>query len=399
MLIFTSSTINAPITTTAMVRYRRIAPTNGSYYGGPARRSFASRGPDSCTIGYTAAVTTPTVAYVILNHLGGPQLARLVETILGSDPNGCVVVHHDRRHADVDLGGAADDPRVHLLRSTTQRDWASWPITAAILEAIAVAEAKADWIVLLSGQDYPTGPLGAFGATLGASGYDAFVSAHPLPESRPPSADTAGVYGWIRYHFRWRRLPGWILGRLGDLFTASIVAAVIRRVSLAQPFIFIWSLPAGGGDLIGIRSRTTPFGPGLRCYMGSTWLTLSRDAAATVRRFVAERPDVMDVYRRSVLADESLIPTIVINDPSLTVALDNHHYLRMTGAGDARAAVLTIADLPAIERSGRPFVRKVDVAVDPELVDRLDARIAAGRHRSHASDAATESDRAGGSRS
>jgi hypothetical protein len=347
-------------------------------------------------IGYTAAVATPRVAYVILNHRGGPQLARLVATLLNSDPEGRIVVHHDGRHAELDLGANANEPRVHVLESTTRRDWAGWPITAASLEAIAVAEDEADWIVLLSGQDYPTRSLTEFGAELDASGYDAFVSARPVPESRPPATDTAGLYAWIRTYFTWRRLPDWVLGWLGDGRARSRVASVIRRASLAQPWIFIWSLPAGGGDLIGVRRRTTPFGPMLRCYMGATWLTLSRDAAAKVRRFVAERPDVVDLYRTSVLADESLVLTILLNDPSLRVSLENHHHLRMTGAGEARAAVLTVADLPAIERSGRPFTRKVDLTVDPELLDRLDRRIQ-GDLVSQAGDAAPRSDPAGGS--
>jgi hypothetical protein len=329
-------------------------------------------------IRYTAGVATRRVAYVILNHRGGPQLARLVGTLLVSDPDGRVVVHHDGRNAELDLGPNADDPRVHALESKTKRDWAGWPITAASLEAIAVAEAKADWIVLLSGQDYPTRSLTEFGAELAASGYDAFVSARPVPESRPPATDTAGVYAWLRTYFTWRRLPDWVLGWLGDGRIGSRLASVIRRVSLAQPLIFIWSLPAGGGDLIGVRRRTTPFGPALRCYMGATWLTMSRDAAVKVREFVAERPDVVDLYRTSVLADESLILTILLNDPSLRVSLENHHHLRMTGPGEARAAVLTVADLPAIEGSGRPFTRKLDLTAEPELFDRLDARIQGG---------------------
>jgi Core-2/I-Branching enzyme len=329
---------------------------------------------------YRASAATPRVAYVILSHRGGPQLARLVGAVLASDPAGHVVVHHDGRHARLDLGASANDPRVRVLESNARRDWGSWPVTADILEAIAIAETDVDpdWIVLLSGQDYPTRSLTGFGAELAVSGYDAFVSARPVPESRPPASDTAGLYAWIRCNFTWRRLPDWVLGWLGDGRARARARSVIRRVSLAQPWIFIWSLPAGGGDLVGIRRRTTPFGPGLRCYMGATWLTLSRVAAAKVLRFVAERPDVVDVYRTSVLADESLILTILLNDPSLRVALENHHHLRMTGPGDARAAVLTVADLPAIERSGRPFTRKVDPTVDSEVPDRLDARIQGG---------------------
>jgi hypothetical protein len=290
------------------------------------------------------------------------------------------VVHHDGRNTGLELGARANDPRLYVRESRARRDLGSWSLAADVLEAIAVAEAEADpdWIALLSGQDYPTRSLTDFGAELAASGYDAFVSARPVPESRPAATDTPGLYAWVRYHFTWRRLPDWVLGCLGDGQTRSRAASVVRRLSLAQRLIFIWSLPAGGGDLVGVRRRTTPFGPGLRCYMGSQWLTMSRGAAAKVREFVAERPDVVDLYRTSVLADESLILTILLNDPSLRVSLENHHHLRMTGPGEARAAVLTVADLPAIEGSGRPLTRKLDLTAEPELFDRLDARIQGG---------------------
>ena len=83
---------------------------------------------------------------------------------------------------------------------------------------------------------------------------------------------------------------------------------------------------------------------------------------------LAARPDLVSLYRRSIIADESLPVTILCNTPSLRVCPDNHHWIRMTGAGLSHASVLTIEELPELRASGKWFARKFDPAVDGEVL-------------------------------
>lgn len=321
-----------------------------------------------------ASASSPKVSYIVLSHRNPAQIRRLVDRIIYSDPHGHVLLHHDSRAAELDLGVYAEHPRVHVSVSSSDRRWGSYTLVADLMEAIgkAMTLLAPDWLTVLSGQDYPLRGLSGFGEKLQRSGYDAFVSAEPVAERRPDVANSGALYSYARYHYRWYRLPGWLLGWARGERSQRVVQGVLRRVSMTQPLFFLWSLPSGGGDMVGVRRMRTPFGEGLKCYMGSQWLTISRRAADTLLQFEEQHPEVSGHYWRSLLADESMLQTILLNDPELRVADYNHHYVRMTGAGQAHAATLGLADLPTLEQSGKPFARKFDIDEDAAVLDGLD---------------------------
>lgn len=321
------------------------------------------------------------VAYLVLSHRDPAQVARLVDRLLGSDPTGHVIVAHDPAAGPLPAGGGPGRDRMHVMASASAREWGGFGLVADLLAAVAwtVNNTDAGWLAILSGQDYPVRPLAGYGAALAASGYDAFLSARPIPLKRPRSSDSAGLYAHARYYYRWWTLPRWVLGWTSGRRADRWVSGALRRLSAVQPFVFIWRLPRGAGDRIGLRRHRLPFGPAFPCYMGSQWLTMSRVAATEILAFTGRRPDVMDLYRRSIISDESLLVTILCNSPRLRVCPHNHHHIRMTGPGDSHAAVLTVADLDDLQASGRWFARKFDTAVDADVLDRLDVRILQGR--------------------
>jgi glycosyltransferase involved in cell wall biosynthesis len=317
------------------------------------------------------------VAYVLLTHRAPAQIRRLVDRLLRSDPAGLVVVNHDAASTPLDLGPYADDPRVHVRPASPGRRWGSYALAADLLQTIgwAVDHLDAGWLAILSGQDYPLRSLEPYGRQLSDSGLDAFVTARPVAPTRPPAADSGAVYTYVRYFFRWRELPGWVLGWVRGDRAVGLLRGAQRRLSMAQPFVFWWSLPSGGGDMIGVRRRTPPFTTGFTCYKGSQWMTLSRRAALALVAFTRAHPEVLKVYRESLIADESLPVTILCNDPGLRVATENHHFIRMDGGGEAHAAALTLADLEALRASGRWFARKFDEAADGGVLDQLDGDV------------------------
>jgi hypothetical protein len=317
------------------------------------------------------------VAYVLLTHRGSGQIVRLVDRLLRSDPSGVVIVNHDATRCRLDLGRYADHPRVRTRVASTSRRWGSYALAADLLDTIAWAAENVDagWLTILSGQDYPLRRLETFGPELSASGYDAFVTAAPVALTRPPATDSGSLYTHVRYFFRWYELPRWMLGWVRGAGVIALLRAVQRRLSVAQPFVFLWSLPSGGGDMIGFRRRTPPFDAGFCCFKGSQWMTLSREAALTMVRFARAHPQLSEAYRRSLIADESLPVTILCNDPRLRVASENHHFIRMAGGGEAHAAELTLADLERLRASGRWFARKFDESLDSEVLDQLDVDV------------------------
>lgn len=311
---------------------------------------------------YAARIVT---AYLVLSHTDPPLVARLVDRLLRGDPDCVVVVDHQADGPPLSL---TPSPRLHLRRSARPGGWGGFGLVAAVLDALVWmrSELDPDWVVLLSGQDYPAVPPAQTAARLRSDGHDAYVELwHDLAG---PPATVVQRWWHARYFFRWSLTPLNLPAR-GE----GLREGLQRRISFAQPWVFIWSLQRGGGTRIGLRRRRTPFGPGFTCRGGSQWFALSRKALASVIDQVERRPEIVRHYRRTLIPDESFFNTLIANDPDLRLADSNLHFWRFDGPGDSHAAVLEPADLPAIERSGRPFVRKVDA--DGELVAELDRRI------------------------
>jgi hypothetical protein len=316
--------------------------------------------------------------YVVLSHDNPEQVERLVGRLEAGDPSAQVVLAHDSTRTRLDESDYRGRPRVHLLASVGPRRWGRWSVTEGVIEALtwALDNLAFDWLTLLSGQDYPLGPLSEFREALAESEFDAFISAECVPAPTPLAASSPLRYMQARYFFRWYELSPRFLQRAARLpFTARALAGVRRRISFSQPFVFLWSLPRNGGEMVGFRRQRVPFDEEFRCYSGSMWLTLSRRAVATVNRFVGERPDVVDLYRRSIISDESLLPTIIGNSPELRVRWGNHVYSRMAGPGEAHSVVFGREDLDELLASGQPFARKFDQRLDSKVLDLLDARL------------------------
>ena len=314
------------------------------------------------------------VAYLVLSHQHPPQVMRLADRLLASDPTGHVVIVHDQAGGPLDPGGRAGDSRLHLHSGTEFRRWGGYALVGDVLDAMAwtMQELDVGWLTVISGQDYPLRPLSSFGRELTDSGCDAFISARRLSEQRPPASDSAALYAHARYHYRWYRLPRWVLGWADRGPVERVVRGAQRRLSAAQPFVFLWSLPRGAGDMIGIRRRRVPFDSAFPCWIGTQWLTLSRRAAAAMLAFLERRPDVVGFYRRSIIADESLLVTVVSNAPGLRVCSPNHHHVRMSGPGQSHPDVFRSSDMEELRACGRPFARKFDERVDREVMDRVD---------------------------
>lgn len=317
------------------------------------------------------------VAYIVLSHRDPAQVARLTDRLVRSDPNGQVVIAHDPAAGLLPLDGLASGGRVHVRLSSAVRRWGGFGLVSDLLESIewTLEHLDVGWVAILSGQDYPLRPLAGYGEELAASGFDAFVTARRVPFARPPADDSPGLYLDARFYYRWWRLPRWLLGWTHGRRVDVRVSGLLRQFSARQRWVFVWRLPRGAGDMIGVRRRRLPFDEDWPCWVGSQWLTLSRRAAEEIRTVLAARPDLVSLYRRSIIADESLPVTILCNAPSLRVCRTNHHWIRMTGPGLSHASVLTTEDLPTLRASGKWFARKFDPAVDATVLDRLDDQI------------------------
>ena len=286
------------------------------------------------------AFSTTAPACIVLAHEDPAHLRRLIEAL---DPFP-VFLHVDARTPQsVFLEMTEDLPeRVHLL-PRIRTGWAKWENVAAEVSGYraALATTDASHIAVMTGSDYPLADPAEISAFLAAHQDESFVASQPLP-----FADWGSSGGYARLRF-----PHWAWGK------RMIRVPLPRRIPRDVVF-------AGGSQL----------------------KLLARHHAAAVVETVDKRPDLVRFWRRSWIADETFVPS-VLNSPALTPDFgDEHvpHSLWWIGwDGEARKSPpwLTIADAGRL-LEGRTdgdgtlpdlFARKFSTERSTDLLDVIDA--------------------------
>lgn len=314
------------------------------------------------------------VVYFVCSHTNPEQVARLA-TVLSADGGGSqVVVHHDESRSRLDRATLKKLPGIHLLGSDGPPiEWGSFSIVEMVLRGMrwVLDNLEFDWLVLLSGQDYPIQPLPTIEAFLASTEFDGFMSGAPVETLKSRSAREARR----RYDYRYYRVPAprrILSNRLAARNMGSTRAA---SPSTTRSLLSVKAVPDGTAIYVGFRRLRTPFTSRFRCYRGAQWFTLSSKSVGAVDRFVAEHPDYVRYFRRTRIPDESFVNTIVLNDARLNVSSDDRRYVRFPIGGAPHPEILTIRDLEPMLASGKQFARKFDVGVDGTILDVLDERV------------------------
>jgi hypothetical protein len=335
--------------------------------------------------------------YLVTSHRNPQQVVRLVTALRRSSSDGQIVVHHDASRSVLDAGALSGMKDVHQLPFSMPVNWGDFSIVEMNLRCLdwITRNLDFDWLVLLSGQDYPIRPLPEFEQFIGEQRADAFLGTLPDWESfiagiepmavpaqrrvvedrisRHPDRRFIRYTAAFRYLYRYylvpdlgvqRRLPWRVRHRVRRW------GAVLRPA--LQSLVFVHPTDREGRSRIGFRRLFTPFSASFRCYKASAWFTLSRGAVLAVRAFVAQHPEFVSYYRRTIIPDESFIQTIILNDPALTTFDDNLVYFTWRDPSSGSPDVLTSADFAPMVASGKYLARKFDVTVDASILDRLD---------------------------
>ncbi|MDR2998289.1 MAG: hypothetical protein LBU78_09235 [Microbacterium sp.] len=320
--------------------------------------------------------------YVVLTHRDWPQVHRLSRAILTSSPDARVVIMHDSRRER--FPSYADDERIQIIDHGLACDWGSWELVEAALRGFAIArdEHDAQLVALISGQDYPTRPLGLWED-------EALAAQSWIGEARPLAYRPrwGRRYGegddrLTRYAYRWFRSPAEILrprmprwARLPEpvnRFWQRARRAVTLRL---EPMLSLRVVARGKGVHYGIRRFPEPFPAGHECWFGAQWVAVRRPELDRLLDVdLVEGSALRRVYRRSIIPDESALVTPLARR-SPAAAMPPATLQRWDDTLDG-GLTFTIDDLDEIVASGAPFCRKVDATASAELMDALDRRLA-----------------------
>jgi hypothetical protein len=287
------------------------------------------------------------VAYLITAYRDLVHLERLCAALEREDPSAVVLVQFDSGSPLAERATALD-VRVTLTRRPVR--WGDGSYVLALLDSLRMLMADEwDWVLVLSGQDYPLRPLGELHEQLEAADHSAYSPASGrLPDDAPP----AELVERYTYRYRWAHRP-WPTALRGlARRTGPIVSAVSRGLLRIQP------RPRGDGPGIGVRRRTTIFSDARPCYMGSDYVAMRRAACAELLARLDQEPEVVEYFAESFVPSEALFASVLRwNDPE-KVANRNFHFMRFSGRANPR--LLSPEDLPELWTLGAVFGRKFD---------------------------------------
>lgn len=271
------------------------------------------------------------VAYVVSAYKHPRQLGRLLRRL--STPTAAFAVHVDRKTRPSvfrQMRAAAEGvSNVRFVRRHVSH-WGGFGHVRASLKGLADIVERGidfDYLVLLTGQDYPLRSAAAIERFLGEAGGRSFMNHWPLPFA--PWGPRGG------------------LDRLEDWHVVTF-----RRLHVALP----------------LRRRLPG---GLKPFGGGAYWCLARPVAEYVHEFVERNPAYVRFFEHVLIPDELFFQTIVLNSPLADqVENDNLRYIDWTR--EPSPSILGVEDFPTLVGSGKLFARKFDETLDARILDMLD---------------------------
>jgi hypothetical protein len=297
------------------------------------------------------------LAYCILAHKNPAQVGRLLRAI--AHPENICFLHYEKRapraeHAEVERL-AKEIPGVYLLPSRPVL-WGRFSQVGTQLEGMRRAlECGRPWthFITLTGQDFPLWPQARMIEKLAAAKDASYVSFF----------DPFATDYWKNVEER--------LGRFH--LDSATLEWLLKFPGLGRWLRQICGWRDRMPSLPWVR-RQLP--EEFRYWGGSNHVILSRVAAAYIANDSNARR-IVDWLKRSGHPDETVFQSTLLNGPLAgTVVNDDRRAILWEREGEPSPQTLRCADLPWLRgkarEEGKLFARKVDLMVDPKLMDELE---------------------------
>lgn len=306
------------------------------------------------------------VCYLVQTHKNPDQIYRLVHKIKSLSPSAQVIVSHDFAKCELDRDALERLSDVQVLTSRGGRG--NFSVVQTYLDAIewlVQSGSDFDWLINISGQDYPIQPLSQVEKFLAESTYDGFMLYFEVFSKQ---SHWKIHEGYTRYHYHYRTL----VDHLSEW--QKQVLRPMKFVNYIQPF---FRVNFSYGITLGLRTPA-PFNQDFVCYGGSFLCTLSRKCVEYLHDFVGSNPAIVDYYKGVAVSDESFIQTILINSGLFNFCNDCKRYFDFSLTQNGHPRVLSVSDFPALAQSQAHFARKFDVAEDSQILELIDRELLQG---------------------
>lgn len=300
------------------------------------------------------------IYYLIQTHKNPEQIYRLIKKIKTSNADNEIIISHDFKNCDLDVK-RLNYQGIKVFNGRGGRgNFSSVQSYLNAVEYLIDNHIKFDWLIYLSGQDYPIKPIYEIDKFLSQTDYDGFVEYFNVFSLL---SHWSIQEGQSRYLFKYqsldilKRMPSWL----------KQLCVPIKVINYLQPFFRI-NLAY---EMLGIR-RKPLFNQDFICYGGSFFTTLSKKCIEYLHSFCKNHPEVIEYYQQVCVSDESFLQTILVNSRKFNLCNDNKLYFDFSKTKNGRPKILNISDYNAIIHSDAHFARKFDMDKDRIILDILD---------------------------
>ncbi len=312
------------------------------------------------------------ILYIIQTFKAPEQIQRLVQTIKRSSPSSEIIISHDYTISQLDVE-PLQALGVQVLKLKGKGGRGDFSMLQGYLDAIEWAynhQIQFDWVINLSGQDYPTQPLSAIEQFLELTNHDGFLNYFEAFSDREENP-WGSQEGRNRYLYQYWR-SGLVISK--QTLPSRVLGRLERAIEKIQPFLRVFSIY--DCLMMGTNARLPIFNKKFLCYGGSYYHTLSSKCVRYLYDFSQKNPGIVNYYRRTVCPNESFIQTILLNSGLFNFSNDCKRYLDFASEDDSsRPRTLSVKDYPVLIQDNIHFARKFEPAQDRTILDLLDARI------------------------
>lgn len=302
--------------------------------------------------------------YLILSHKNPKQIYRLIHTIKNASPDCYIVLSHDPRNCDVDVAQLEKIPGVYVLFATADRgDFSLVKNYFSAVDWLLNNNINFDWLIKLSAQDYPTQPISEIEYSLSKTQYDGFMEYFKVFSSESHWSIKEGSE---RYLYRYKKIP---LPLPNWLFSILKVTRIVNHLQKLFRVDFEYGLR------FGVKPKPI-FNDNFQCYGGLFFTILSQDCIKYLNNFYKNNPHIVDYYEETLIPEESLIQTILINSKKFKFYNECKHYIDFSNSIHGHPRLLTETDFDAMTQDNYYFARKFDLNSNSSILDILDQEFA-----------------------
>jgi hypothetical protein len=298
------------------------------------------------------------IGYIILVHQNPGQLVRLMRTLESNST--CFFIHIDKRKEIsqfMSFKGFSAIKNLYLLKRFNSY-WGSIGLVNATMEGIRSAlKHGCEYIILLSGSDYPIKSKEVIDQFLSKNRGKNFVSFYKMPA--PHWLPNKEINRIKKFYFH-------LNNKLFEYPNPPELKSKPRKLLNLILSIF---LP---------KERIFP--KGIIPFGGDQWFCITGDAGQELLRFYNHHPEVMKFLKHCLIPDEIFVQTALLNsnnnDLISSISNDTITYINWVNRGQAPSPeLLTSADLAQLKITDKLFARKFDHDKYPDLGNRIDSEL------------------------